>query len=158
MTIQSSVYRWYRQGTVAVTNGSTAVTGTTTAWSTNVKAGDGFSLDGATWYEVASVTEQIDIAIAELELKSDLSLWPVFRELILLRYEITRAGQAFTADTATLFDVYVEQPRPLLAICAEIYGASQARDLAEQVRRLNRVRTPGRIPAGTTLKMPSRSL
>lgn len=64
MTIQSSVYRWYRQGTVAVTNGSTAVTGTTTAWSTNVKAGDGFSLDGATWYEVASVTDNTHIVLA----------------------------------------------------------------------------------------------
>lgn len=64
MTIQSSVYRWYRQGTVAVTNGSTAVTGTTTAWSTNVKAGDGFSLDGATWYEVASVTDNTHLVLA----------------------------------------------------------------------------------------------
>lgn len=65
MTIQSSVYRWYRQGTVAVTNGSTAVTGTTTAWTTNVKPGDGITFDGgASWYEIESVTDNTHLVLA----------------------------------------------------------------------------------------------
>lgn len=64
MTIQSTVYNWYRQGTVAVTNGSTAVTGTTTAFVTNVRAGDGFTADGgSTWYEIASVTDNTHLVL-----------------------------------------------------------------------------------------------
>jgi hypothetical protein len=53
----------YETGTVAVTNGSTTVTGTGTTWSTNAKAGDyiyigatGQTDPAATWYQVASVT------------------------------------------------------------------------------------------------------
>lgn len=104
---------------------------------------------------VGSVTQQIDEAIATLGLREDLSLWQPYREMVLLRYEVSRAAQAFTSDAATVFDLFVDQPRPLLAICAEIYGGAEARDKYEQVKSINRVRTPGRVPAGTTLKMPS---
>lgn len=104
---------------------------------------------------VATLTTQIDAAIATLELKSDLSRWPAYKAMILLRYTIVRAGQAFTADSRAMFDLYVETPRPLLTICAEIYGARRARELADRVARGNRLRTPGLVPAGTTLKMPA---
>lgn len=103
---------------------------------------------------VASVTDQIDAAISELGAKSDLSLWPVYRELILLRYEVTRAAAAFTVAESSVFELYIESPRPLLAICAEVYGGADARAKRDQVQRANRLRTPGLVPAGTTLKMP----
>lgn len=49
---------WYRTGTVAVTNGSTTVTGTGTAWTfgANVREGDLFTLNGAQFYEIAAAT------------------------------------------------------------------------------------------------------
>jgi len=49
---------WYRTGTVAVTNGSNSVAGTGTLWVTNgiVAAGDVFTTDNLTLYEVLSVT------------------------------------------------------------------------------------------------------
>lgn len=120
-----------------------------TAWS------EATDLDSqAVFLGVASVTEQIDAAIADLEVKASLDTWPVFRELIQLRYEVVRAANAFTASTASVFELYVDQPRPLLAICAEVYGAADARDKRDEVQKLNRSRTPGLIPAGTTLKMP----
>lgn len=56
---------WYRTGTAAVTNGSAAVVGTTTAWASQVKAGDGITFDGgATWYEVLSVTDNTHLTLA----------------------------------------------------------------------------------------------
>jgi hypothetical protein len=49
---------WYRTGTVSVTNGSNAVAGTGTLWITNggVAAGDVFTTDNVTLYEVQAVT------------------------------------------------------------------------------------------------------
>lgn len=50
-----STGQWYRDGTVAVVQGSAEVTGTTTLWSTQVKAGDLFTITGAKFYEVLSI-------------------------------------------------------------------------------------------------------
>jgi len=56
---------WLRQGTVDVTNGSATVTGNSTTWTNQVKAGDAFSADdGATWYEVNSVDSNTQITLA----------------------------------------------------------------------------------------------
>ncbi|HWU86206.1 MAG TPA: DNA circularization N-terminal domain-containing protein [Kofleriaceae bacterium] len=105
--------------------------------------------------EVASAVDRIDALTEDLELLSDITRWQAYRDVVRLRYEVVRAGEAFTAAARSTFDVYVEQPRPVLAICAEIYGAAQARERAEEVAANNRLRTPGRVPAGTTLKMPA---
>lgn len=104
---------------------------------------------------VSSLTAQIDSAIEVMDLKSQLDQWPVYREMIQLRYEIVRAGAALTSDADSLLEVFVAVPRPVLAICAEVYGAELARQRATEVTKINRIRTPGRVPAGTTLKMPS---
>jgi hypothetical protein len=109
----------------------------------------------AVFLSVGSLTQQIDEDIDELGLTADLELFPAYQAMILLRYELVKAAGAFTSSAETVFDLFVAVPRPVLAICAEIYGARQARDRAEQVTKMNRIRTPGRVPAGTTLKMPS---
>ena len=57
--------QWYRQGTVDVTNASDTVTGNSTSWTNQVKAGDAFSVDdGVTWYEVESVDSNTQITLA----------------------------------------------------------------------------------------------
>jgi prophage DNA circulation protein len=43
---------------------------------------------------------------------------------------------------------------PLLSICAEIYGPEVAQQMADQIARANRIRTPGLVPAGTRLEVP----
>ena len=55
--------QWYRTGTAAVTNGSTAVTGTLTAWVGNLREGDMFSADGTIWNEIAAVTDNTHITL-----------------------------------------------------------------------------------------------
>lgn len=56
---------WYRTGTASVSNGSAAVTGTTTAWANQVLAGDAISFDaGGKWYEIASVTDNTHLTLA----------------------------------------------------------------------------------------------
>lgn len=60
----------YTTGTVTVTNGSTAVTGVGTVWSTNLSAGMYFRLDAtgrgdsSKWYQIASVTDNTHIVLA----------------------------------------------------------------------------------------------
>lgn len=54
----------YRTGTVAVTNGSATVTGTTTGWASQVLPGDLFTLDGTRWAEVLSVASNTSLTLA----------------------------------------------------------------------------------------------
>lgn len=103
---------------------------------------------------VASMTQQIDEAINLLKL-TDISKWEAFREMVLLRYELVRAAAAFTGPAETIVEIFVEQPSPVLALAAELYGADVAQDRAAQIVTLNRLRTPARVPAGTTLKVPA---
>ena len=54
---------WYRVGTASVTNGSTAVTGVSTLWATQVKQGDVFTIDAQKWYEVDVVNSNTSITL-----------------------------------------------------------------------------------------------
>lgn len=54
---------WYRDGTVSVTNGSTAVTGVQTLWTTQISQGDLFTLDASQFYEVASITDDTHLVL-----------------------------------------------------------------------------------------------
>jgi len=54
----------YKTGTVSVVNGSTSVLGTDTLWSTEVRAGDLFTIVGTgITYEVASVTDNTTLSL-----------------------------------------------------------------------------------------------
>lgn len=103
--------------------------------------------------EVQSLVQQLDEAVDELELARDLSRWDAYRQMALLRYQLVLAADLVTAAAEVLFDVYVEVARPMRAICAELYGAFEADDRADEATHRNGIRTPGRVPAGTTLKM-----
>jgi len=55
---------WYRTGTVSVTNGSAAVTGSSTNWVTQgIQPGDIFTIDNVTLYEVLSVNSQTGLTL-----------------------------------------------------------------------------------------------
>lgn len=103
--------------------------------------------------EVASLTSAIAFAIDTLELASNVNSWAAYQAMVLLSYQVSRAAQAATSNATQVFDLTVVTPRPLLAICADIYGSALAIDRADAIAAMNRVRTPGRVPAGTVLKM-----
>lgn len=56
---------WYRTGTVSVTNGDKAVTGSGTAWAANVQAGDEFAGPDGEAYEVDFVTSDTSLSLVE---------------------------------------------------------------------------------------------
>ncbi|MEO7735161.1 MAG: hypothetical protein ABIY55_29675 [Kofleriaceae bacterium] len=104
---------------------------------------------------VASLTGQINTAIEELDLASHIERWPLYQAMINLISAVQLAGQALTSDSDQLISVRIDRSLPLLAICAEVYGPEVAPELADRITRINRIRTPNRIPAGTTLKLPA---
>jgi hypothetical protein len=104
---------------------------------------------------VATLTSQINTAISDLELATSVDRWPAYQAMIGLVSAVQLAGETLTADVERMISFRFDRPLPLMALCAEIYGADQAVDNAERVTRINRVRTPNRVPAGTTLRMPA---
>lgn len=54
---------WYRSGTVAVTSGSTTVTGTGTSFAANSRVGDAFLGPDGRWYEVTNIASATVLSI-----------------------------------------------------------------------------------------------
>jgi hypothetical protein len=103
---------------------------------------------------VASMTSALNDAIDELELTSHLDRWQAYAALINLAYAMRRAADALTSTSGHTTPLHVIAAEPLLSICASVYGPDNAEEMSAKVARSNRVRTPGLVPAGTTLNMP----
>lgn len=56
--------RWYREGTVSVTNGSADIVGTLTAWGGTVKVGDTFVGPDGRGYEIEAIVSNTEITLA----------------------------------------------------------------------------------------------
>jgi hypothetical protein len=104
---------------------------------------------------VSDLTGQINSAIDELDLATHIDRWPVYQAMINLLSAVQLAGQALVADSEEMISLRIDRPIPLLSLCAEIYGPELATDRADRVTRINRIRTPNRVPAGTTLRLPA---
>lgn len=103
---------------------------------------------------VESLTSAINDSIAEMELSAAPERWPAYQAMINLAYSVRRAADALTSSSDRVIPLVVQSATPLLAICAQVYGAAHAVEMAEKVSRRNRLRTPGLVPAGVTLSMP----
>jgi hypothetical protein len=97
----------------------------------------------------------INDTIKEFDLATDIARWPLYQALINLFAAVQVTVESLTSDDDQTISVRVDRPMPLLSICSEIYGPDLAADQAQRVTRMNRLRTPNRVPAGTTLTMPS---
>lgn len=75
---------------------------------------------------IASITGQLNTAVADLDLATSLERWPAYQAMILLISAVQRASEALTADVERLISLRVDRPLPLLAICAEVYGPELA--------------------------------
>lgn len=105
--------------------------------------------------ELASAAGQIDAAIDTLELATNLERWQLYRTFVNLRYQLGRAAEAVTAETARVLDHTVRVAAPLRVIAAKLYGPSSAEEQATVIARLNGIKVPGLVAAGTVLKVPS---
>jgi len=97
----------YTTGTVAMTNGDATVTGTGTAFTTNVSAGDWYRVDAdgtgssSVWYEVSSVTDATHLELTSTyagttvsgkayTISEEPNLPPVFHPLIIYKTALDR--------------------------------------------------------------------
>lgn len=94
---------------------------------------------------VAEINQQID----DLQLASQVERWPAYAAMVGVAYTVSRVADALTTTSDRMIPVTVSAPEPLLSICARIYGADRASDMADKVARRNRIRTPGLVPIGT---------
>lgn len=105
--------------------------------------------------EAASLAAEIDEGVAALGLATDLTRWEAYRAMINLRYAVVRAAAATTSETSQVVRYTLQAAEPLRSLCARLFGARAAEERARQVAKLNGLRTPGLVPAGTELKLPA---
>ncbi len=94
---------------------------------------------------VESAVSDINQAIGDLELASQVERWPAYAALVHLAYTVRRVADQFTSSSDRMTPLTVAEPEPLLSICARVYGAERAVDMSDVVARRNRIRTPGLI-------------
>lgn len=103
--------------------------------------------------EAASLVADLNDQIEALSVSLD--QWEAYRAMCLLRYQVARAAESFTSTSTSMLEVTVGEDVPLLALMAEIYGAELAVEKRDEVQKINRLRTPGRVAKGTVLKIPA---
>lgn len=103
---------------------------------------------------VESAVSEINQAIDDLELASQIDRWPAYSAFVQLAYVVRRVADSFTSSSDRATPLTVAAATPLLTICARVYGAANAVDMADVVARRNRIRNPGLIATGTVLTMP----
>jgi hypothetical protein len=102
--------------------------------------------------EAGGIARAIDDRLSTLV---DLAHWPAYRALVTLRYAVVRAAEAVTSETSKVTSLVLDAAEPLLSICARVYSPREAQERARQVAKLNGLRGPGLVPAGTALKLPA---
>jgi hypothetical protein len=101
---------------------------------------------------VSSASDRLWSEIDELQAEADIELWPAFKAYVMLGEAVRAAGAATTGDVP-LMTTRVDGPMSLIRLMAEIYGGAEAPDRKIEAMQLNDIPTPGRIPAGTQLRL-----
>lgn len=118
---------WYRF-TGSVTNAGTTVTGTLTAFLSQVKAEDAISFDGGgKWYEVESVTDNTHLELATAFAETTVSGGSI---------AVNRGGRrwSLTSDVAaTLADILAKYPLPIVADALKLWRVNAGGDAFELV-------------------------
>jgi hypothetical protein len=104
-----------------------------------------------------SLTNDLEREMDRLELATDLDRWPVLQAFNRLLYSVRKAAETVITDTPRIVDWRPLAPTSLFAFCQRTYGADEAEERADQIERLNDIKNPARIEAGTVLKVPAAS-
>jgi prophage DNA circulation protein len=101
--------------------------------------------------ELGSLSSRINTEMARLELATNPNAYPVYEAFLNLHRSASRAADAAIARTPELVEHVVTVGAPLLAICQGLYGGEAAVEAFERVLKLNELRRPAFVPAGTRL-------
>lgn len=109
--------------------------------------------------DARAVQAKLDSVMAKINSKLDLlkpsnsETWALYKSMLRVRYQLQQSATAVLAEGAAVAEFLVETGGPLISIARRLYGGAQARQRAEDLRRLNNLRTPGFVPGGTRLKV-----
>lgn len=101
---------------------------------------------------LSATVDRINEDLAKLH-PSTWEAWALYRSLLRARSQLVQSGQAVVADTDNLLEVVTERSEPLISFARRIYGGAQARERADELKRLNGIKTPGMVPSGTRLRV-----
>jgi hypothetical protein len=103
--------------------------------------------------ELEARTSALAQEIERLALTGSNARFDAYLALVQLASALRQAAASATQRTAQSTTLTVESPTSLLAFCASVDPAN-AMALYDGARALNRIDTPLRVPAGTTLRLP----
>jgi hypothetical protein len=103
--------------------------------------------------ELAARTSALAQEITRLGLALANARFAAYLALVQLASALRLAAAGATQRTVLSTTLTVETPTSLLAFCASV-GPANALALYDGARALNRIDTPLRVPAGTTLRLP----
>lgn len=117
-------------------------------------AGDGLTARDVT-LQLNSFNNQLEDEMDRLDLVTDIDRWPVLEAFNRLKYSVTKAAVSFITLTPRIVEWRPIAPINLFAFCQRTYGADEAEERADQIERLNDLKTPARIEPGTVLRVPA---
>lgn len=105
--------------------------------------------------DVAELSDDLAAVIDDNGLEDDLAHWETWKAVVFMGAAIRAAALAALAETPKVTSVRLSSEISLVAWCARRYGGADALERERQIRALNpELRTPGWIPAGSTLIVP----
>ncbi len=105
--------------------------------------------------DVAKLSSEVGEEIERLGLETDMKKWQAFKAFIALSDSILNSARAVTSDVAQTFTMKIARPISLNVLLARIYGGSEVETRRQQTLSLNDIRTPGWLPVGFELRLPT---
>lgn len=103
---------------------------------------------------VNGVRKKIESAIRTVRAIADVSNWPITRSLKKLVRSVTRLGERVRQLQPSVILKTLPTAMPLSVLAHSLFGDGVTR--VDEILRMNRLRNPFLVPAGTQLKVPSR--
>ena len=105
--------------------------------------------------DVAQLSSQIGDEIERLQLATDMTKWQAYKAFIMLSDAVLNSARAITSEVAQIFTMRIARPISLNVLLSRIYGGADVETRREQVLSLNDIRTPGWLPIGAELRLPT---
>jgi hypothetical protein len=103
--------------------------------------------------DLAARTSAIAAELARMDLAGSNARYAAYLGFVQLASALRKAASSATRKTLFSTTVTIESPTSLLAFCASV-DPERAQELYDGARALNRIDTPLRLEAGTTLRFP----
>lgn len=102
---------------------------------------------------LSSTTDRMWEEIEEKQLAADVALYPLLRTYVMLGEAIRAGADTSLGDLGAYMTIKISEPTSLRRLMADLYGASEAEARRQEAIESNDIRTPARMPAGTTLRL-----